>query len=255
MSSCSDLKMQLTWKWFNVWFSRCFTALSVQCQLRSSSLWSSFPSSQPLLGIWRSCKGDACTQRRDPFFSATLRHTGMGETRLGSTKPGDMPSSSAWGPRLCIVQSSLKADVVPPHLGVPAIVGNKSEERPGYHERSPALAPTLDSPPKNQPYRVWEIGHPKHGAVMGHQPLFQLLPGSHLVPRTPPKSPCLSSLLLVPEIKQRTGCQGQDLPTLNWASRNWTPKSEPVTVGSTNNHWREIIIYSSDLDTFPQWDE
>lgn len=153
------------------------------------------------------------------------------------------------------VQSSLKADVVPPHLGVPAIVGNKSEERPGYHERSPALAPTLDSPQKKQPYRVWEIGHPKHGAVMGHQPLFQLLPGSHLVPRTPPKSPCLSSLLLVPEIKQRTGCQGQDLPTLNWASRNWTPKSEPVTVGSTNNHWREIIIYSSDLDTFPQWDE
>lgn len=49
-----------------------------------------------------------------------------------------------------IVQSSLEADVVPPQLGEPAVAVNKAPERPGYHEYSPTLAPTLDPPP-NKP--------------------------------------------------------------------------------------------------------
>ena len=57
-----------------------------------------------------------------------------------------------------LVQSSLEADIVSPQLGELAMVDNKAEEKPGYHERSPALAPTLDPYPKPalQGPRHWE---------------------------------------------------------------------------------------------------
>lgn len=55
-----------------------------------------------------------------------------GETCPGSTTPGDMPSSRAWGQVFGVVQSSVEADVVLPQLGEPAMVGDKAEERPEY---------------------------------------------------------------------------------------------------------------------------
>lgn len=140
MSNCSDPKMQLAWKLFSILgFSRCFTALSVQCKLRSSSLRSSFSSSQPLLDNWRSCKG---------AHSETLRLAGMGDTCLGSTTPGTCHPRGLGDQVFDIVLSSLEADVVPPQVGEPAMVGNTAKEKPGYHQHSPALASTLDPPLK-----------------------------------------------------------------------------------------------------------
>lgn len=96
---------------------------------------------------------------------------------------------------------------VPPQLGQPAMVGGNAEERSGCHEHGPALTPAL-GPPKPA-LEGGVIGKLKRGAVMCHQPLFQLLPGSHLIPKTPQNHfvslPCRCSQRLSKELGVKGG--------------------------------------------------